>query len=396
MTAPVPWDAVVVGAGPAGSTTAALLARSGYRTLVLERARFPREKACADYIAPGARAALERLELLDAVARLAKPIDGMEITASSGVTMRGRFRGPGGFGLPRRMFDQMLAERAGEWGAAVWAGATVERVLKREGRIAGVVVRDEAHRRYGVEGRLIVGADGLRSIVARAMGGGRRTGERRLALVAHVAEVYGLRAVGEMFVDANAYAGLAPLPGGASVAVVIPTRLAARGVGPCELFWRELARFPTVHARVAGRPIVRNVIATGPFGWRSRRVVMDGALLVGDAARFFDPFTGDGLAAALAGGVLAADAAGAALRRPGPVTARALSPYRAARRGAFRGRWAAQRAVGFAIGHRALFDAGIATLARRPRAADRVVRVAAGLDRPSSLWRLAASRAEAR
>ena len=55
------YDAVVVGAGPAGSTTAAHLASRGHDVLLIDRARFPREKVCAEYISPGGAAILERL-----------------------------------------------------------------------------------------------------------------------------------------------------------------------------------------------------------------------------------------------------------------------------------------------------------------------------------------------
>lgn len=386
MTATERWDAVVVGAGPAGSTIAALLARRGFRTLLLDRERFPREKACADYIAPGGRTVLGHLGLLDQVAGLAAPIAGMEITGPGGVTMRGRFRDAGGFGLPRREFDHLLVARARHWGVDLWDGATVERVLRRGTRVAGVVVRDARHQRCHVEGRLIVGADGLRSVVARAMGGGRRVGERRIALVAHIAQVAGLHGAGEMFVTGRGYAGLAPLPGAASVAVVLPAPLFPRAVPVDEVFWQEIARLPQLHARVGGRPVVRAVMATGPFGWRSRRLVTDGALLVGDAASFFDPFTGDGLTAALTGSALAAEVAGRALERGEPVTAAALRPYTVARRRAFRGRWIAQRTVGAALRRPRVFDRTLAVLSRRDGLADQVVRIAGGLDRPASLW----------
>src|SRR5579872_6603307 len=85
-------DVVVVGGGPAGSTTAWALARNGADVLVLDRARFPREKPCAEYLSPQARRILEDMGALDAVIRSgATSLAGMTIHAVSGRSFEGRF-----------------------------------------------------------------------------------------------------------------------------------------------------------------------------------------------------------------------------------------------------------------------------------------------------------------
>ena len=75
-------------------------------------------------------------------------------------------------------------------------------------------------------------------------------------------------------------------------------------------------RFPGVHGRVQPAELARRVLVTGPFAATASRVTADGALLLGDAADFFDPFTGEGIYAALRGAVLAADIVPAALAAP--------------------------------------------------------------------------------
>jgi flavin-dependent dehydrogenase len=106
-------------------------------------------------------------------------------------------------------------------------------------------------------------------------------------------------------------------------------------------------------------------MVTGPFDAWSRRVVGDGVLLVGDAADFFDPFTGEGICAALKGAELLEPVARSALTSPGVVRSRALQPYAKARRGAFLGKWVVERTIGYAMLTPSLFDRAVERLERR-------------------------------
>jgi flavin-dependent dehydrogenase len=94
-------------------------------------------------------------------------------------------------------------------------------------------------------------------------------------------------------------------------------------------------------------------------------VLTDGAALVGDAADFFDPFTGEGIYSALRGAELLAATADAALARPGRVTAEALAPYHRSRRRAFLGKWAVERLIAYGMLFPDLFDRAVNRLARR-------------------------------
>ena len=100
---------------------------------------------------------------------------------------------------------------------------------------------------------------------------------------------------------------------------------------------------------------------------------MGGALLVGDAADFFDPFTGQGIYSALRGAELAADVLLPALDRSAPLTHATLAPYAAARRATFAGKWVLERLIGLGVGWPALTNRVVGRLARRPDLADLVV-----------------------
>jgi flavin-dependent dehydrogenase len=120
---------------------------------------------------------------------------------------------------------------------------------------------------------------------------------------------------------------------------------------------------------------VRRVLVTGPFAAWSGRVTAPGAALVGDAADFFDPFTGEGICSALRGAEMLAVAAAAALAGGGPVPDARLAPYRRARRRAFAGKWAVERLIGYGMRFPRLFDRAVARLGRRPGMADTMIGV---------------------
>ncbi len=369
------WDAVVVGAGPAGSATALLLARAGARVLLLDRARFPRDKPCSEYLSPETTRVLERLGgrggVLDAVAQASHArLTGMKVVAPSGAAMIGRFGDTFSFALPRTTFDTILRTAAESAGAVVREGVKVTDLLYDRGAVGGVVGGGETHR-----ARVVVGADGLKSVVARRTSGVRTSPPRRVAFTAHVSDVAGVTDVGEMHVGRSGYVGLGPIGGGVTtVALVVPVR----GLQGRPDFFQALEQFPGLAGRFDPRRMVREVLATGPFAQWSRRPVAlgGGALLVGDAADFFDPFTGQGIYSALRGAELAAACLIPALSRgvSGSVPHAALQSYARARRREFRGKWLLERLIAVGVGWPALVERVVSRLARRADLADLLVR----------------------
>jgi len=382
------WDVVVVGAGPAGATTALLLARAGASVLLVDRARFPRHKACSEYLSPATTDILERLGggILDAVEGAAHAkLYGMKVVAPNGVAMCGRFRGgprPYSFALPRTTFDTILVAAAARAGAHVYEATTVEDLVWEKGAVAGVVARSCNGQRVTCNARIVVGADGLRSVVARRLGLIRSSPPRRVAFTAHVADVAGLDGVGELHVSKRGYVGLGPVGDGVTtVALVVPLaavrKSRAEGRDFRRDFFAELERFPGLAGRFDPRRLVRDVLATGPFAQWSRTAVAPGggALLVGDAADFFDPFTGQGIYSALRGAELAAACLIPALACgvSTPIPAAELRPYVRVRRQEFAGKWLLERLIGVGVGWPALTDRVVGRLAARPDLADLLV-----------------------
>jgi geranylgeranyl reductase family protein len=372
-------DLVVVGAGPAGAAAAAHAARAGLDVLVLERAIFPRHKPCAEYLSPEAGRDLDELGVLDEVLDAgAARLTGFRLVAQDGSSALGRFAGAGrfapfrpwGLALPRATLDQIVIRAAQRAGAEVRFGVTVEGPLLGDGGVAGVVTR-QAGARLRLRARAVVAADGLRSVIARRLGLARWGRPRRLALVAHLEGVKEVADYGEMFAGRGWYAGLASIGSGlVNAALVVPIEEAgAVAADPQSLFVRRLTSVPELARRLADARIARAVMVTGPFARTTRRVAVDGCLLAGDAADFFDPFTGEGIFAALRGGRLAAETLVTAIAS-GDVSRDALRAYRRARRREFQSKWVLERVAGLGAVRPVLYRRFVRALAKRPGIAD--------------------------
>ncbi|HEY0971693.1 MAG TPA: FAD-dependent oxidoreductase, partial [Gemmatimonadales bacterium] len=267
---------VVVGGGPAGSGTAWRLASAGAEVVVLDRARFPRDKACAEYLNPECVRLLRSMGALEAVERAgAVPLDGMIVRSPSGTRIHGEFAsaadrdGPRGRGLAlrRTRLDAILLDHARAAGAEVREGVRVTDVVTDDrGRVRGVrVLRDGGEEVLRAD--LVIGADGLRSVVARRLGvHGRARLPHRIAMVAHFRGVRGIGQAGEMHVERDGYCGLAEVGGGEScLSLVVPARRARELAGdPGGFLERWVAARPHLAPRYRDAERVGRVLATGP------------------------------------------------------------------------------------------------------------------------------------
>jgi len=300
-------DVLIVGGGPAGAGLASTLASQGARVLLLEAARFPRPKPCGECLNPGAVAAMQRLGLWEAAAELtAAELDGWRLHAGPNHSATAAFpTGRTGRAVCRARLDQALLRHAAARGAAVEEGVRVADLRRSpEGRVTGVTTSAGCR----IDSPLVVGADGLRSVVTRRLGllAQPGWGEPKVAFTAHWTGVSGLTRWGELHFhqSGQAVCGIAPIGGGqANVTLVLPAA-AARSLhkGQAGL----LLRWPDLRERFAvARPTGRT-LATGPFDQPVRAVTAPGALLIGDAAGYYDPLTGQGLYRAFRSAELAA------------------------------------------------------------------------------------------
>lgn len=367
-------DVLIAGAGPAGAIAATILARAGARVLVLDRARFPRDKLCGDSVNPGALAVLRRLALEDAVSG-GLPIEGMLVT-SERVAVAGVYGGVHGRSLRRRDLDLALVWAAAAAGAEIDDGVLVEApVFDARTRVSGLRVKRHGHE-APVGARMVIAADGRHSRVARALGisaSARRV--QRWAVGAYYAQVDGLSALGEMHVRAGHYVGVAPLPGGIVNACVVTANRRALA-DPAGLLARVLRADPRLAARFAHARPVSTPVCLGPLAVESTAAGVPGLLLAGDAAGFIDPMTGDGLRFAFEGAELAAAEALHALEHG---VERAHLRLQDARRRAFAAKWRFNRTLRALVSSPSAMSAASLSATLAPGLLRHVIRYAADL-----------------
>jgi flavin-dependent dehydrogenase len=361
-------DVVVVGGGPAGAVTAARLARRGRRVVLLERSPAYRWRACGVFASPAAVATLRDVGLEPAtIASVARPIRAMRVETRERTTFRltygddDRLVAPA-VGFDRSALDPALLDLARAAGAEVRVGEVASAA------VAGAVTLSS---REVIRARFVVGADGLRSIVARGFGVARRARlPARVGLTFHVADPRPASSRdARMITFAGGYVGLAPVPGGrVNVGVVLGGDWLRR--------LRDEGAEATVGAVMAAIPPAPDdpvewsrpnrcdpIEGASPLGVRASRRAGRGWLLVGDAAGFLDPFTGEGLHRALVSARLAARAVDRTLDGD-PA---ALAGYERAMAARFRAKDAVSLLVQGFLSQPALFDYAARRLAARNR-----------------------------
>lgn len=312
-------DVVIAGGGPAGALAACLLARRGARVTLVERARFPRAKLCGDTLNPGAMALLARHFDTGPLRARGRPIDGMVLTGPRGVQVIGAYgHGAQGLAITRDVLDAWLIDQAVQAGASVVDDTTVISPLPaaRHGMVGGVVTRHRSGRTRSIPAGLTLAADGRRSRLGQALALSRAARHpRRWAIGAYFESADGLTSMGEMHVREGHYLGVSPTPDGRANACLVRGLVPGQGSWPSpDVLLRSALDADAVLApRFRRARMVTKARVLGPLAVDVACPACPGLWLVGDAAGFIDPMTGDGIHLALKGAEVAAATAGAVL-----------------------------------------------------------------------------------
>lgn len=311
---PETLDLAIIGGGPAGTAAALEACRFGLRVAVWERDRFPRDKVCGEFISSEALPFLQS-EIPGTVAHGAE-IRYAEFVSGNGLSRTFRLPHPA-LGLSRRLLDQALWKACEATGIEVHQGESVRRVHKRGsgGRQTTSWEIETATGRIRRARSLIVAAGrwwAVKGLTSPAHRTGRQMPGEWVGVKAHLA---GIRPRGyvEMYFFRGGYCGLAPVEDGACNVCCLLHREGIRDfrATTMEDFTTWLVQVSHLHAlelRLRGAQQVSAVVATAPVDLSRRQAAQSGALMVGDASGFLDPFTGEGISMALHSGRLAARA----------------------------------------------------------------------------------------
>jgi menaquinone-9 beta-reductase len=381
-------DVLVIGGGPAGSVAAFQLATAGIGVTLVDRATFPRDKTCGESLSPGAMARLRAIGMWRPGAETdgggpasGRSIRGMRVRSPRGTVFSGRYRaGPNapGLAIRRTVLDLQLLDSARGRGVRVMEG--VAAIAAEPNRDGGALVRCRAEGFggiLGIEARRVIVADGRQSFLARALGfiepGEREPDKRRYAVRAHCDGVSSLSDLAEMHVGEGGYCGIAPLSN--TTANICYVRFAGRlDMAPRSLeadFRRDVSAYPEISRRIESARIDGRIRIVGPLRMRSRRQVRGPFIACGDTTGFLDPFTGEGIAHAIASGVLGADAVRASLDG----NADSFRDYERAVRDLRRIKGVAALLLYGLVSRRALANAAASVFSRMPRLGDAVVQL---------------------
>lgn len=324
------FDVLIIGAGPAGSSAAAVLAEKGWRVAVFEKHTFPRYHI-GESLLPFCYFPLERIGLIEAMkqSRFTKKYSVQFVStrgnASQPFYFFQHFEHPAAttWQVKRDEFDLMLMNNAARKGATVFESHAAREHIEEEGINRGLRVEDPSGSLVEFRAPITIDASGIDSFTVRRKGW--RIKDKRLDKVAVWTyyqgamrdEGYDEGATTVAYLPYKGWFWYIPLPDDiVSVGIVAePSYLYQDGRDPEKIFAREINNNPWIREHLAPGRHLGAYHATGDYSYRSHYCASDGLVLTGDAFAFLDPVFSSGVFLALHGGVSVADAVDLALRR---------------------------------------------------------------------------------
>jgi geranylgeranyl reductase family protein len=336
------YDVIISGAGPSGSTAATVLAQKGYDVLLLDRDEFPRDKTCGDGIPAGCFAIMRSLGMGEKIQRAVErgefyPLAKVRIYSPKGKMLQANLQpaedGSRSYVAPRRYFDAVIQQQAVESGAE-FKQALVKEPLIEDGRVVGVQAQLNGDVKE-LRSKVVVGADGVTSAIARALrpkDKQHKNSHRAVALRAYINDIEENPNEVEFYLYDEILPGYAWIfPAGKNKANIgLGMRLDVFRSDNYNL--RDMLQYfmemPQIKSRLKRGGELENIkIWQLNFGsQKALQYAYDGALLVGDAAGFINPLTGGGIHNGMISAQLAGQTIDDALKK-GDTTLQGLEIY---------------------------------------------------------------------
>lgn len=297
-------EIVIVGAGPSGSATAIALKKAGHDVLLIDRQEFPRDKACGDGIPAGA---IEILCSLGMEERIREadfyPVYRLLLSSPRGYVLEADLKkgktGADSYIVPRTEFDALIQQYAVESGAE-FLQARAKGPIVEEGRVTGVRARVNGSDKE-IRAKVVVGADGVTSVIARALRPDTHENKHRaVALRTYITDIEELPHEVEFYLYKGilpGYAWIFPLgEGRANLGLGMRLDKFRDANESLEEMVEVFLDIPEVKDRIKnGAELNDTAVWQLNFGSKPFQRAYDGALLVGDAAGLINPLTGGGI-----------------------------------------------------------------------------------------------------
>jgi len=318
------YDIIVIGAGPAGSSAAMTAAKAGLKVLMVEkRAEIGSPKRCGEGLS---KSALERMGLEFEGNWARRTILGASAFAPNGKKITVDYKGPEGWVIERKVFDKWLARKAVEAGAKVLAKTDAVSLIKKDEKVSGVTLESNG-KRWDVQAKIIIAADGVESKIAREAGI-----DTTLRLVDVASGVQFEMAGVDIDPDRiELYFGNEVAPAGYAWIFPKGKNEANVGIGVRKP-WAKKTALEYLNDFVESKPGLKKgsiVEVNGggvPVGALMQDMVADNFMIVGDAAHQVNPIHGGGIGESFVAGRIASQVAARAIKK-GDTSKKALSEY---------------------------------------------------------------------
>lgn len=315
-------DAIILGAGPAGSTAATLMAEAGLSVVVLEKDHFPRFHI-GESLLPATVRIFDRLGVHPEIRSrfILKPggkwlygdreVPGNFAQSDSKATFKDH---PYSYLVERSELDQILIQRSMAVGADVRFGCEMTDLLKDGDRVSGVRFQDEQKNKHELHARIVIDATGLRAAIPSKLRIRNLTEPHRIGIYAQYAaapardDIKAGWFIGQMFYDGWTWLLALPNNRFSVGAVMTVERFKKSGASPAELLQRLVEENGLLNKGMAQeRERISDVMVTGNMGNSSQQLAGDGWVAVGDAAYFIDPCYSSGVHLAMKSAEMVAD-----------------------------------------------------------------------------------------
>lgn len=288
------YDVLIVGAGPAGTLAALKLSKFGYKVRVIDILKATKRKVCGEYLCPKGVELLRSEGLAPHFESRFLPLYGMEIFSPHGLQVKTHFpgfeAGTQGWALNREVFDRELQNLATDAGAEI----AFDEQFESQKEAGGFVCVKTNKATYRV--RVLIGADGRKSAVAQSMGVELHAPTKRVAIHAYLPVRETIR-TGEMhlFKDGS-YIGVDPTAKDElNISLVCDGEKIREHGGMFETFTHYIRESKNLYTRLGDLPKSTELWAVSPIHHQVKHQAKGSVALIGDAAGFIDPLTGEGI-----------------------------------------------------------------------------------------------------